>query len=130
MSGITMRSPTMSTNAVMIRASSFLNMVLLGLLAQRSRRNCPAYDPRESDDGEEVRDHLDELRWDELIALKLNLKRLRCGEEQTRECCTNRIPTSEDDRGDGDESAAGGHLIGELMLIECKKNSAECRENS
>src|SRR3954465_13658517 len=100
MSGMIISTPTMSMNAVIISTVSLPTSVLrlaaalgnaggfdsvirlFGDLAQRCRRDRAADDAGERDDGERVRDHLDELRGDRLRALQLNLQRLRRREQQ------------------------------------------------
>src|SRR5688572_29298877 len=114
----------MSTNAVMMRIRSFLN-TLLSRLTQRRRRHCPSDYSGQCDDREEVRDHFDELRRDNLISLQLDLKSLGRSEQHTRKPGAHWIPTAEDYRGNRNESAACSHLIGELMLVEGEIHATE-----
>src|SRR5215217_101486 len=87
---------------------------LLRDLAERRGRHGATHQSRKRNDRQSVRDHLNELRGDELRTLELDLECLRGGEEQTREPCAHRIPATEDRRGECDEATTSRHLIGEL----------------
>src|SRR4051794_20704863 len=101
----------------------------LDLTERRRRNGAPDY-PGQRDDGEYIRDHLDELGSNGVRSLQLDLQRLRGGEEQAGERGADGIPSAEDNSGDGDESAARRHLVGELMLVERQIHTAKRRENS
>src|ERR1051325_1163676 len=122
----------MSTNAVTIRTTSLPMLVgtLLRHLTEGRGRHRASDDAGERDDRERVRNHLDELRWNDLRALQLNLHCLRAREEETGEPRARRIPPSENRRGQGDESASGGHLGAELMLVERKVGAAQRGQRS
>src|SRR5688572_9042105 len=101
---------------------------IIGLVrrpAERGRRHRAADDTGERDDGEDVRDHLDELRGDQLQTLELDLQRVGRREEEAGEGDALRIPLAEDDRGERDEAAPRGHAVAELMLIEREVRTAE-----
>src|SRR5437016_4066704 len=87
-------------------------------LPKRGRRNRPSNYARERDDRERVRNHLDELRRDELRSLQLNLQRFRRGKQQARQRRAEWIPTTKYRGGKGNETTARRHLGTELMLIE------------
>src|SRR3954471_18128920 len=99
-------------------------------LTERGRRNGASDYPRQRDDGEYIWDHLDELRSNGVRSLQLDLQRLRRGEEQAGERGAHRIPSAEDNSGDGDEPATRRHLVGELMLVEREIHTPERGENS
>src|SRR3954468_4659330 len=107
MSGTIIRTPTMSMNAVTISTVSLATDGLTrGLSAppsvmrsifqatQRGGRHGARDDPGESDDREQVRNHLDELGRHELGALKLDLKRFGCREQQAGDAYQLRLPSS------------------------------------
>src|SRR5438045_4912315 len=112
-----MRTPAMSMKAVIIRTTSF-PIFLVGDPAQCRWRPHPADDAGERDDGEQVRNHVDELRRDELPGANLDLQRLRRGEEKTGDGSPAGMPPAKDSRGQRDEAATGRHLRRELVLVE------------
>src|SRR3954463_10056895 len=119
----------MSMKAVTMRITSLLllppSVAIAGStpsfdrrLAQcRGRYGAPDHASK-CDDREHVRYHLDELRRDGLRPLQLDLQRLGGGEQQTRQPGPDRVPSSEDRRGERDEAAPRGHAVGELVLVE------------
>jgi hypothetical protein len=74
--------------------------------------------------------HLDELRRDKLISLKLDLKRFSGSEQETCKRGANWIPSSEYHCRNCNETASCGHLVRKLMLIQREKYSTERGENS
>src|SRR6185312_7655577 len=78
---------------------------------QRRRRDRAADYPGERHDRQHVRYHLDELRCDHMVALKMYLHRLRSREQQARGTGAQRAPSPEDDGRNCDEPSARCHLI-------------------
>src|SRR6266550_2867757 len=87
-------------------------------LPERGRRNGPPNHARECDDRERVRNHLDELRRDELRSLQLHLQRFRRRKQQARQRRAEWIPPTKYRGSKGNETTARRHLSAELMLIE------------
>src|SRR5471032_2913162 len=117
-SGKTIAPPSMSTNAVINKTTSLPILYLLARLAQCCGWCAAADHAGNRDDGEDVRNHRDELRWNYLCGLQLDLQRLRGGEQQTGYSGARRIPASEDNGCESDESSSRRHRIGELVLVE------------
>src|SRR5690349_14196696 len=103
---------------------------LLGRSSQRGWWHGPAYDAGERDNGQQIRNHLDELRWNELRSLKLDLQRLGCGEEQACQAHARWIPAPENRGRERNEASSSRHLIRELMLIEDEIHATETSEHS
>src|SRR5690349_5685533 len=122
-----MRTPAMSMKAVIISTTSF-PIFLVGSPAQRRWRTHPADDAGERDDGEQVRNHVDELRRDERATLELDLERLRRGEEEAGDGSPARVPAAKDSRRERNEAAARRHLRRELVLVEGEVDAAEARD--
>src|SRR6267378_1296193 len=99
---MTINNPTMSMKAVTISTQSFLPSLAVVMRrsgtsvgrgpAERRGRHRASHHPRQRDDREQVRDHLDELRRDRLRALELDLQRFGGGEQQTREARARGVP--------------------------------------
>src|SRR5437588_12465924 len=102
---------------------------LFGNFSQRRGRYGTTNDASQRNDRQHVRNHLDELRRDQLRTLQLDLERLRGCEEQACKTDAQRIPSPENRRGKGNETAPGRHLVGELVLIENQTNSSETGED-
>src|SRR5687768_8245824 len=66
-------------------------------LAERRRLHRASHDPGECHDSEEVRNHLHELRRDELQRLQSDLHRLGGSEQDARDRHPLRVPLTEDD---------------------------------
>src|SRR5688500_1010049 len=87
-------------------------------------------DPGECDDREHVRDHLDELRRDELQPLQADLHRLGGGEQEAGNRDALRVPLAKDDGRKRDESTPGRHAVSELMLVESEVHAAKRRADA
>src|SRR5262245_629000 len=81
--------------------------------SQGLRRRRAADPPRQHDHRQNVRDHLNELVGDVYSALHTNRDRLGEAEEEAGDESADRIPFAEDQRGQRDVSAPGGHVAGE-----------------
>src|SRR3954471_19481235 len=92
-------------------------------------KRCGLYRPSDHasqrDDGQDVRDHLNELRRHELQRLQTDLHRLRSREKETRNINTFGVPLAEDDGSERDEATPGRHSVGELVLVERQVRAAQ-----
>src|SRR5579862_6135747 len=123
----------MSTPAVMMRTRSFLFTGIANLMSalpEGRRRDGPANQACQRDDREDVRDHGYELRGNGAGSLQVDLHRFRRREQEASGPGADGLPAAEDHRGQGDEAAAGGHLVRELMLIERKECPAQSGEDA
>src|SRR5829696_6699286 len=100
--------------------------------ANGGRRDRPADDPRDGDQREHVRQGLEQQlvglpRLDEPEPLG---ERAREAEEERRGEGADRSPAAEDERGERDEAAAGGHVLGERVVEpDRQERAAERREH-
>src|SRR4051812_29596130 len=120
--------PTMSMNAVTMSTASLPADVFTGSLihtSQRGGRYGTSHESGERDHREHVRNHLDELRRYQLLALQTDLQRFSGSEQQAPCGDARRIPAAKDRCRERDEAASRGHAVRELMLIQCEIHSAQ-----
>src|SRR5215475_10518538 len=99
--------------------------------SQGLRRRRAADPPRQHDHRQNVRDHLNELVGDVYSSLHTNRDRLGEAEEEAGDERADRIPFAEDQCGQRDESAPGGHVAGEeRILADGQIGAAEAGERA
>src|SRR5215510_5258685 len=107
--------PRGSLRAVENRASHPLLLHIRD--SQSLRRRRAADPPRKHDHRQNVWDHLNELIGNIYSALHSNRDRLGEAEKEAGEERADRIPFAEDQRGQRDEAAPGGHVAGEERIL-------------
>src|SRR5579859_5463224 len=115
----------------MMRTRSFLftgSENLMSALTEGGGRDGTADYARQRYNCEDVRDHCYELRWNSAGSLQVDLQCLGRREEEASGPDAARLPAAEDHGRERDEAAAGGHLIGELVLIEREECAAQSGE--
>src|SRR5262249_2908992 len=99
--------------------------------SQGLRRRRTADPPSQHDHRQNVRDHLNELVGDVYSALHTNRDRLGEAEEEAGGESADRIPFAEDQCGQRDESAPGGHVAGEERILADRQiGAAEAGERA
>src|SRR5690606_34413372 len=80
--------------------------------AKGGRRPAPLDGAGQNQDGEQVREHLDELRRPRVgQRLDAHLHRVRQGEEQRRQQAADGVPLAKDVGGQGHVTPARGHVL-------------------